>query len=436
MDYTEAISFRNLLRALRRCRRGTIWKASIAGYWINRLKNTYKLRQELLHGKYRISRYLWFIITEPKLREIYASYIKDRQFQHAIIDNIVYPTLSKDFIKGNCACQKGKGTKFCIDYLLKQLREFARQHHNQGYVLQCDIKKFFPSTNHNIVCKMLHEKLDEQTAKVCSDVIRSFSEVAIAKFLMTKGYKKNQAHYIGHKISNHMLYGCNIKKVMKELPKDIADELEAKIKENDFVGVGLGSQVTQTTQIALLSALDHYITETLGIKVYVRYMDDFILVHESKEYLQYCKQKISEFLVPYRLMLNNKTQLYPISRGIIMLHWQIRVTNTGKVIIRKHRIVINREKRKLLKQKKLLDNGKITMEQIEVSYHCWQSCIVQQGCFNQIKRMRKYYFDLFGRKAKEWNFRKRLLNRQEKNLLYSISESSYQECCVNGMRMQ
>ena len=101
MDYNEAISFRNLLRALRRCRRGTIWKASIAGYWINRLKNTYKLRQELLHGKYRISRYLWFIITEPKLREIYASYIKDRQFQHAIIDNIVYPTLSKDFIKGN-----------------------------------------------------------------------------------------------------------------------------------------------------------------------------------------------------------------------------------------------------------------------------------------------------------------------------------------------
>ncbi len=435
MDYEEAISFDNLLKALKRCRRGTIWKSSIAGYWINRLKNTYKLRQEILSGKYRISKYLWFRITEPKEREIYASYIKDRQYQHSIIDNIVYPTLSKNFIKGNCACQKEKGTKFCIDYLLKQLREYARKHHNQGYVLQCDIKKFFPSTNHNVACKMLYEKLDEKTAKACSDVIRSFAEVSIAKILMTKGYEKDKAHNIGHRLSTRILYGGNINRVLKDLPVDIANELKDEISKNDFIGVGLGSQVTQTTQITLLDALDHYITEVLGIKVYVRYMDDFILVHESKEYLKYCRQKIAEFLIPYRLRLNNKTQLFPVNRGMIMLHWHIRVTDTGKVIIRKHRIVLNREKRKLRKQKKLLDKGAITFKEIEHSFQCWQSCIVQQGCYNQIIRMRKFYFDLFGRKAIEWNLKKRRLKKQGIRTFYSTLEASYQKCCVNDMMM-
>lgn len=222
---------------------------------------------------------------------------------------------------------------------------------------------------------------------------------------------------------------------MKDLPVDIANELKDEISKNDFIGVGLGSQVTQTTQITLLDALDHYITEVLGIKVYVRYMDDFILVHESKEYLKHCKQKIAEFLIPYRLRLNNKTQLFPVNRGMIMLHWHIRVTDTGKVIIRKHRIVLNREKRKLRKQKKLLDKGAITFKEIEHSFQCWQSCIVQQGCYNQIIRMRKFYFDLFGRKAIEWNLKKRRLKKQGIRTFYSTLEASYQKCCVNDMMM-
>lgn len=66
MEYEEAISFQNLLKALKRCIKGTLWKESTAKYWHNRLKNTYKLRKELINGLYRISQYLWFIITEPK----------------------------------------------------------------------------------------------------------------------------------------------------------------------------------------------------------------------------------------------------------------------------------------------------------------------------------------------------------------------------------
>ena len=58
------------------------------------------------------------------------------------------------------------------------------------------------------------------------------------------------------------------------------------------VGMGLGSQVTQLSQLAVLDDLDHFIKEQLHIKFYVRYMDDFILLHPDKAYLRYCWMEI------------------------------------------------------------------------------------------------------------------------------------------------
>ena len=108
MVFEEAISFGNLYSGLLSSQKGVIWKASVSGYSLNGLKNTYKLRQEILNGTYRISQYGEFLITEPKVREVLATRIKDRQFQHSLSDNILYPALTRTFIRDNCACQKEK----------------------------------------------------------------------------------------------------------------------------------------------------------------------------------------------------------------------------------------------------------------------------------------------------------------------------------------
>lgn len=436
MEYEEAVSYDNLLKELNPCIAGTLWKDSTARYWIHRLKNTYRLWKDLKDGTYCISIYLWFLITEPKEREIYASYIRDRQLQHALIDLIVYPAVSRTFIAGNCACQKGKGTKYCIDFFVMLLRKYARVHGYEGYVLQCDIKKFFPSTHHDVACEVISKYVDPKTAKACCDVIRSFAEFDFAKMLMTHGMEKKQAHLLGHKVSSYLLFGGEWDKVTKGLRDEIIKAIETRIAEGDFKGVGLGSQVIQTVQVTLLSGMDHYITETLGIKVYVRYMDDFILVHESKEYLKYCRGKIEEYLATLKLVLNPKTQLFPLKRGIILLHWRIRVSVTGKVIVHKHRVKINRERRRLLKHKKLLDAGKMTMKDIETSFQCWQSCLLQQKCYLQVICMRRYYWIIYGRRAPEWNSKYRRLKMQEKIVLSSMKDPSYPECLVNGMKPQ
>lgn len=433
MKYEEAIEYQSLLAALKRCVRGTLWKESTAGYWLNRLKNTYKLRREILAGKYRISIYLWFTVTEPKLREIYASYIKDRQYQHALIDNIVYPSVTKLFVPGNCACQKGRGTNYCIDYFVRHLREYARRNGNNGYVLQCDVKSFFPSTNHDVSCANIQKYVDDRTAAACSDVIRSFSEIEFAKILIKTGLNKKTAHAVGHRVSSYMLYGGNWKRAVNGLTDEQIKVIQERIQQGNFSGVGLGSQVTQMTQITLLNELDHYITENLKVKIYVRYMDDFILVHESKEHLRYCKERITDFLAELKLKLNPKTQLYPLKRGIILLHWRIRIGVTGKVVIHKHKVKINRERRKLRKQKKMLDAGRLTLQDIETSFQCWQAGIIKQGCYMQAIRMRRLYWQLFGRRAPEWNRKFRTSKKREEIILSSISEATPWECCVNGM---
>lgn len=436
MEYEEAIEFQNLLKALHRCIKGTLWKESTAKYWHNRLKNTYKLRQELLKGTYRISQYLWFTITEPKEREIFASYIKDRQYQHALIDDIVYPAVTPKFIEGNCACQKGKGTKFFIDLMLKKLRAYARVHGYEGYVWQFDIKKFFPNTNHETLIQCIREYVDEKTAKACADVIRSFVEIEFAKLLIASGMDKKTAHRAGHRIASAFIYNGDMQRVLKGLTPERAELVTERLRKGNFKGVGLGSQVTQTTQITLLNGLDHYITEVLKIEVYGRYMDDGAMVHESKEYLKYCDVKIREFLGTLHHTLNEKTQLFPLKRGLILLHWRIRVTITGKVVIHKHRRKINKERRKLRKQKMLLDAGKMKIEDVEVSFQSWQASILQQNCVRQVLAMRRYYWYLFERRPPQWKPKRKRWKKQEETILFSIYSQRNPDTFINGMLPQ
>lgn len=79
-QYERAISFGKLRAGLRKCARNVRWKDSVFGYEWNGLKNTYRLRQSLLRGTYRIDPYQRFTIHEPKERDIVATRIKDRQF--------------------------------------------------------------------------------------------------------------------------------------------------------------------------------------------------------------------------------------------------------------------------------------------------------------------------------------------------------------------
>ena len=103
---------------------------------------------------------------------------------------------------------------------------------------------------------------------------------------------------------------------------DIIDSFEGDI------GIGLGSQISQLLELAVLDDLDHFIKERLHIKYYLRYMDDFILIHEDKAYLQYCRKEIEKELTKIHLKLNRKTSLYPLKQGVKFLQWRFIFTES------------------------------------------------------------------------------------------------------------
>lgn len=337
-------SFENLYRAMQKCKNNVMWKDSTAGFVKNGLVNCLNLHQDLINGTYKIGNYTVFTITEPKVRVIVSTRIRDRTFQRSLCDNYLTEALSKSFIYDNCACQVGKGTDFARKRLKVHLQRFYRKHGLNGYVLKCDIKNYFGSTAHSVAIAAVNKRVADSWARErTAEIINSF----------TQG-------------------------------------------EDPDVGMGLGSQVTQLIELAVLDDLDHYIKERLGIKHYIRYMDDFLLIHESKEYLLYCKSIIYEKLKELGLRLNpKKTQIFPVSQNIRFLGFRFKLTNTGKVLMLALPEKVTHERRKLRKLIDLTDGGKLSRADIDKCFEAWKAHASKGNSYNLISSMENYYNELW-----------------------------------------
>lgn len=290
MNNKNYLDFDNMYKALKKSCRNVRWKTSVTQFEMNGLKNTAKALRDLRRGTYRLSSYQHFTIYEPKKREITATRIRDRQIQRCICDTVLYEELTKSFIYQNGACQQGKGTRFVLQNFKKQLVRFRRTHKNGGYYLKCDIRHFFENIDHSVLKEKLQKRLkDRFILKLVCDVIDSFGDR----------------------------------------------------------GLGLGSQISQLLALFYLDELDHIIKEKLKIKCYTRYMDDFVLVAETKEELLEAKKVIEEYLGEVNLELNQKTVLQPIRYGIMYLHWQYKFNSSGRLLMLPDKLRCTKRRAKL-----------------------------------------------------------------------------------------
>ncbi|MEG0986849.1 MAG: hypothetical protein RSK76_10780, partial [Clostridia bacterium] len=115
-QFDEAMSYRNLYKAMNACARNVRWKDSVAGYTaVNGMENIFKLRSEALKGKYAIDPYQRFFVYEPKKRPVTSTRFKDRVFQRAFCDGGLYDDMTRPFVRTNCACQRGRGVDDAMD---------------------------------------------------------------------------------------------------------------------------------------------------------------------------------------------------------------------------------------------------------------------------------------------------------------------------------
>lgn len=339
--FDSAITYGNMRRALNRCCRNVRWKDSVVGYELHAPQNTHKLLKSIRNGTYKISPYEHFTIYEPKKRDIVATRIADRQVQMALCEAGIYDDFVEHFIYDNCACQTGKGTDFCLKRIKKHMAEHYRKHCAIGWVLKCDVHKFFPSTRHDVAKAAVRKRISDPKAceYVCS-VIDSF--------------------------------------------------------EGD-VGIGLGSQISQLVELSVLDDLDHYIKERLHVKHYVRYMDDFILIHHDKQFLQRCKEVIEEQLSAIGLKLNEKTTIYPIKQGVKMLQWRFVYTQTGKIAMHMSSKKMGKQRRRLRKILIKEATGEYTKGTAYASLVAWRANAARGNCWYKQIRMRNYYYDVKAR---------------------------------------
>ena len=326
----EYLDFKNMYKGLKKCCNNVRWKTSVSQFEMNGLKNTAKALRDIKSGKYKLSEYQNFTIYEPKLRHITATKIRDRQIQRSMCDTTLYDLLTKSFIHSNGACQKGKGTTFVLNDFKKQLQKYYRKHGNDGYYLKCDIHHFFENINHDILKDKLAERIDDE----------------------------------------HILYMVYM----------IIDSFGDK-------GLGLGSQVSQLLALFYLDELDHIIKEKLHIKVYTRYMDDFVLVSESKEQLIKAKKYIEAYLAGIDLELNNKTVLQKVKYGIMYLHWKYKITDTGKVLMLPDKKRCTKRRHKIKRLINAYKANKITKERLLQIVNAMKAHLAKGNAYKAIKEI-------------------------------------------------
>ena len=323
-DFEKVMDFQNMYRAFRKARRGKGYKKSAARFDAAALDGVQALISQLRGKTYRVSGYAEFKVYEPKERLIQTSSFKDKVIQHSLCDNVILPRLQRIFITDNCAGQKGKGTLFGLDRLGEQMQQFYRRYGMAGYILKCDIRKFFYS--------IAHEQL------------------------------KDIVHY-------HFAYD-----------PDICWLCDCFIDSTEGKGVPLGNQISQAFGLMYLDGMDKLICHELGIEFYGRYMDDFWLIHPNKEYLQHCLEVITAYLETLELSLNGKTQIFPFKNGVNYLGFHTYITAEGKVI----RKVKNQNKRnaqrKYLRMAKLVAAGKLSEKKFRSSYGAYKNHISHGNC--------------------------------------------------------
>lgn len=336
----SVISFDALFRSMYKCKQGVIWKESVASYVLNGIERTLALEEELHNGTYKPRPPVRFVITSPKKRDILSISFRDRVYQRSLNDNVVYPYMTKDFIYDNCSCQKNKGTDFARNRLKCFLHKHYRKNGNNGYVLQIDIKGYYPNMRHDVCKKTFQEKLP-------SDIYKRVEKVLDTQYLGDIGYNA-------------------------------------------------GSQMVQIAGISVLNPIDQYAKYVLGIKYYIRYMDDIIIIDNDINKLKEYKELLAiEFNKLGFQMHDKKTKIFPIRNGISFLGFKYFLNDTGKVFCLINPENVKRERKKLRRLVNMAKKGKITKEDVNASYESWKTHAKHGNSYKLIKKMDNYYKSLW-----------------------------------------
>lgn len=269
-NYQYIISLENLLKAWGEFKVGKKLREDVQEFEYKLMGNIIFLHNELANKKYRHSPYQAFNISDPKPRNIHKASVRDRLLHHAIY-RVLYPFLDRIFIADSYSCRINRGTHKAINRFRDFSRKVSKNNTRTCWILKCDIRKFFENIDHDILKNILARHIvDKDVVWLLGQIIDSFNA-----------------------------------------------------REKNDVGLPLGNLTSQLFVNVYMNEFDQFAKQKLKIKYYIRYADDFVIIHKDKNYLKNLVPRVSEFL-DKRLKLSlhpGKLFIKTLNSGVDFLGW-------------------------------------------------------------------------------------------------------------------
>lgn len=260
--FEQIVSLDNLYLAEKKARKNKTHRPEVIEFDKNKEQLLLELQKMLIEGTYVTSPYYVYKIYEPKEREIFKlPYYPDRIVHHAVM-NIMEPIWVSIFIKDTYSCIKHRG----IHEALHNVKEALKDVDNTTYCLKLDIRKFYPSIDHEVLKSIIRKKIKDQK--------------------------------------------------LLQLLDEIIDSAE---------GVPIGNYLSQFFANLYLTYFDHWLKEDKQVKYYFRYADDIVILHKDKEYLRELFEEMKQYLDTLKLTFKDNYQIFKVEdRGISFVGYVIR----------------------------------------------------------------------------------------------------------------
>lgn len=322
--FPQIWEFGNLYAAWRKARRGKRYTLAAAAFEQNLDVELVALQQELANETYQPGPYRSFTVHEQKRRRISAAPFRDRVAHHALC-NIIEPIYERKFIDDSFANRVGKGTHRALDRCTFFMRRYP-------YVLQCDVRQFFPAIDHTVLKAILARTIaDSPTLRLCDKIIDSGAGVLSDEYEM---------HYFP------------------------GDDLLAATRPR---GLPIGNLTSQFWGNVYLNPLDQFVKHELRCPAYLRYVDDFLLFGSDKVALHRWRDQIIGFLQSLRLTIHAKrAHPCPVGHGISFLGFVVfpdhrRLKRSRGIGYRRHLYALYEQYRR----------GEIDRKPLDASIRAW-----------------------------------------------------------------
>lgn len=303
----DKITLELFLAAHRRASKSKGLRSEVLTFNRNKIGNLFKIMNAINNETYLPSNYRRFIVHDPKDRMVLALPYWDRVIHQWVIEEFIKPFYIPRFINDTFACIPGRGTHKAASRIEYYMRRMYKQYGSHYYIVKMDISKFFNSIDPHILFKILSKRIKDP-------------------------------------------------KLLRLIYVIIFDG-------DDHDGIPIGNYVSQYFANIYLNELDQYCKNKLGLKYYVRYMDDFVALVPDKATARRVFAAINEFIVEkLNLKMNPKSRYYPASRGLDFV---------GYRMFGKYRLLRRRSKVKLRLLLRRFTDGRDDLDKFICRAYAW-----------------------------------------------------------------